>query len=443
MMKQPALKEDDQLLFLSSLPKEGGVDRETLNRLLFGVKDWNRLLQKAFTHRLPLRLYSFLKRHNAPLVLAPQDWKKIEQTSRLAQFHVIAHEAELETLLPRFHQAGIDVLLLKGAALLQTVYREKPIRFFSDVDLMVHRETLEASQAILQDLGYQKDSHSHFPSEWHRRELEPHLCHNAFAWTQSERKINVDLHTEAFDDQNPFSLPRDWLWEEAEQIPVAEAVAFLPHPNRLFLHLLLHLAKHIGMRQNFLGWFSDLDECLQYFQGEIDGDFCWQAIQSSTRANKILEILAFIHLHFSSDLPQKFQRIIEERRIEPLALESIFTPGSQLDLSTFNEAAWLDRRELFFTYWNKVSGLRKKMWFLVRWVFPSREYLQTKYPFQTFPGKLAAYLRHFWMVFLKGMSLGIYFVLKKRYTPQVETYGAANAAENIPAGQKSNGKETG
>lgn len=337
----------DRLLYLSALPYHNEVARETLAHLLASVTDWDSFLQKVFTHRLPLRFYSFLKRNGASALIAPEEWKKIDRAFRLAQFHVMAHEAELETLLPRLGEAGIDVLLLKGVALLQTVYREKPIRFFSDLDLMIHRETLEDAQAILRDLGYRNYSCSHFPSEWHRRELEPYLNQNAFTWTHPERKINIDLHTEAFGDENPFSLPPDWLWEGARPAKILGARAFLPHPNRFFLHLLLHLAKHIGMRQNFLGWYSDLDEYLRYYEGKIDARFCWQLIEKSPRTSKILEILAFLHSNFSSPLPVEFSRLIQERSVEPFSLQSIFRPGHQLDLSTFNATDWSDRREHF------------------------------------------------------------------------------------------------
>ena len=83
------------------------------------IIDWPAVLQKAARHRLQLRLYSFLKKTGTHEKIEPAAWEKIRLLAHRSQSYVMAHEAELTgTLLSRFNEAGIDVLLLKGAALL-------------------------------------------------------------------------------------------------------------------------------------------------------------------------------------------------------------------------------------------------------------------------------------------------------------------------------------
>ncbi len=421
------MKTAHQLLFLSALPIDASKS-SALNPLLCQIENWNELVEEAARHRLLPRLYSFLKRNEAQSFLEEDTWKKIRGIYLAEQFHVLALEAELtENLLPHFNRVKIDILLLKGAALNQTVYHTRPIRSFADLDLMIRPEDLKGTEALLSELGYQHSKPTHFPSEWHRQQLEPFLHPNAFEWTHTQKKVSVDLHTEAFDDENPFSLPPHWLWKEARLISISEKSALVPHPNQLFLHLLLHLAKHIGMRQNFLGWYTDLDESLRYFRQEIDGHSCWEILRTGRQANELLEILAFLGLHFDSPLPEIFQAQIREGGVSPFPLQRIFIPGKQLDLLTFNHNYWVDRREHFLSSWNRVRGFWKKLYFLVRWILPSREYLQTKYPSRNFLGRLASYGKHFAALFYKGTSL-IFYAAGRRFSCAVRKNGYTVAA---------------
>lgn len=421
------LSPGDQLLYLSafSSPREAGrsgfqpeasppsVENPTYLSLLYlGVKDWGQLLEQASFHRLQPRLYSFLKRNGAPDLLKTEVWGKIESVYRWAQFQVMGLEAELVTrLLPHFNQAGIDTMLLKGAALLQTVYQEKPVRFCIDLDLLIHPENLSKAQTLLGELGYRPNRLSHFPSEWHERELGL-MLNREFTFSHPQKGIAVDLHTEPFDESPAFRLKPNWLWEEAVPIKMDGAFAFLPEPTRLFIHLLFHLVKHAGSGDPCLGWLADLDECLLFFGEEIDGGFCRTAIQDSPSSSRMLEVLAFLDSYLGSPLPEKLQQMIKTRGVDPLPPPSLLSPKKS-EWALWNDTTWGNRRENFIFYWNRVSGFRKKWAFLFHWVFPEKEYLKVKYPFRTFQNRWAAYFRHWYAMGAKGIGLVFYLLRRK------------------------------
>lgn len=405
------LNAEDQLLYLCSLPRPNDLGRETLTFLSARIQNWDRLLEKVAYHKLQPRFYSFLKRNDAPAFLDPPVWRKIESAYRWAQAYVMAHEGELGILLPLMNWALIPVLLLKGAALLQTVYREKPIRFLVDLDLLVHPRDLDRVKTILQTAGFHARL-DHLPSQWHEQQVYsgPERVH--FPFVHPERKIYLDLHLEAFEPPSPFHLKPDWLWEGARLIPLGPSQAFLPSPTNLFLHLLFHLAGHAAAQQNVFGWYLDLDECLRFFAEQIDGRLVREVIGSSARRDELLKILALIDYYFSSPFPEEIKSLLGEGEVKPPPLEVIFSSSEKSELAIFNHPEGLNRREQFLSYWGQVSGFRKKSLFLLRWLLPDRDYLEKKYPFRTFREKGVAYLKHFVTLLLKGISLGGY-VLKK------------------------------
>lgn len=409
---------EDRLLFSCACARPA-FDQAALFRLCSEVRDWDALLEKAACHRLILRLHAFLKQNGAGEALEPAVWRKIEEASRRTQFRVMALEAELsENLLPRFSRSGIEVLLLKGLALNQTVYANKPTRSFVDLDLLIRPEVLGRARSLLEDLGYQEKRPSDLPSRWHEQALQPLRPPNALTFFHPEKRIPVDLHLDPFEGGAPLRWEPAWLWEGARRVPIGDSYAWIPRPDRLFLHLLFHLVKHIGRRRIALCWYLDLDECLRFF-GEIrEGDSCRGEIERQPCAGQALGILAFLQQHFETPLPPSLREAVRAGRAQPPVLDSLFLPEGALDLSTFDNSGWIDRREAFSSYWKQARGRGAKIWFLIRRVFPGRFYLEAKYPpFRTPGQKLTAYAKHFLAVLYKGSRLLVYCLdRKKSYT---------------------------
>ncbi len=61
---------------------------------------------------------------------------------------------KLESVLARFHEHGIEVMLLKGADLIPRLYGVMGLRPMIDVDLLVHKTDLPAIDRILTETGY-------------------------------------------------------------------------------------------------------------------------------------------------------------------------------------------------------------------------------------------------------------------------------------------------
>lgn len=414
------MKPDNQLLFFSGLPAFKQPERGRLLSLLPQIRDWDRLLKKAFFHRLQPRLYFFLKQYDANSFLPSTVWRKIESAQLWAQAYTLALEAELESvLLPRFQAVSIAVMLLKGAALLQDVYRGKPLRFFVDLDLLIRRQDLSAAQGLLPELGY-KSLPVHFPSQWHESEIYSRIERTSFPYFHPERGIHVDLHTEPFEMASGLRFGSEWLWEDARTLPVDSSVALLPHPNKLFLHLLFHLEKHAATGTNVFAWYLDLNECLRHFETEIDGPFCRNFIEQSPRADSLLKILAFLGRWLPTHLPRELEDLLREKAKQPFSLEKILASPKKYPLPLDSLRDAMEYRELVLSQWQQIPSVPKKIWIAVRWLFPDRQYLEASYPFQTLSEKLQAYLKHFFGTLVKGIAVGFDWLAREIYRPRAK-----------------------
>lgn len=366
---------EDKLLFLCCRSRFSPSDTDSLLTLVRTIDDWEGFLKRVNYHRLQPRFYSLMKTSGGASQLAPSLWEKIEACYRKAQFSVLALEAELVTrLLPAFNQSEIDVLLLKGAALNQTVYQNRPIRFFVDLDLLIHGHDLKGTRTLLEKLGY-LPTLSHFPSEWHQKQTSIQAHEVSFPYIHSEKGINVDLHVDAFEEWLPFNLPSDWLWQNVTVVHFSDAHAFLPDPTQLFTHLFLHLIKHARAGEDALGWYLDLDELLRYFGSRID-------LRNVPLQKELAKTLGF--------------------------LKTNFDPKKRPDWKISKQIQSGNRQELFLLYWKGLTGLRSKLWFALRWLFPDASYLRKKYRFRNLFEKTWAYARHLFSMSCKGIGLALY-----------------------------------
>jgi hypothetical protein len=62
--------------------------------------------------------------------------------------------AERDATLADLAEAGVDALVIKGGHLLDTLYPDPALRYISDLDLVVRRESLQAAGAVLEARGF-------------------------------------------------------------------------------------------------------------------------------------------------------------------------------------------------------------------------------------------------------------------------------------------------
>ncbi len=192
-----------------------------------------------------------LERANACGVNIPNDARSALQTgtARVAaqQLHM-THE--LSKLLAAFNDAGVPVMLLKGAALTLCLYDEAGLRPMSDVDLLVRPADVARAATVLRQAGCRRGA------ELVRDDFFPRFYYETEWVTGSDRPVRLDFHARPLRPLRiAITMPDDALWLDARQVNVCGAPAWIPSPEAMFVHLAAHAAYHGCSR---LIWLYDL-----------------------------------------------------------------------------------------------------------------------------------------------------------------------------------------
>jgi hypothetical protein len=162
----------------------------------------------------------------------------------------IARQYDLCRVLSAFSSAGVDVLLIKGAALAYTVYPEPWLRPREDTDLLVRAGDAVRAGALLGDAGYHP-----VPRQSGRLVTNQQL----YVRTASPRREAIDLHWKIADPA-PFAdlLSCDELFGDASAAPVSgSCVARGPSRGHALLLACWHRVAHHRDAERML-WLYDM-----------------------------------------------------------------------------------------------------------------------------------------------------------------------------------------
>jgi hypothetical protein len=246
------------------------------------VTAWPALVAQADAHGLGPLLYTRLT--SAGVTLPPP--VKLELQG-LAVRHRHANRVRMQVLaeiLAATQSAGIEMLVLKGAALAHLVYPEPGLRPMSDLDLLVHPANAHRAQQILAGLGFNAPlppagflPSKHLPAASCRRE---------------GLLVSVEVHHNLFSARSPVSFTLAEMTAPPRSFNLNGLTAYtLPDPEMLW-----HLTEHLRIvAQPFrLIWLADIVGLAERFAAEID----WERV----RQNYPLVLSALSLFHFVTPL---------------------------------------------------------------------------------------------------------------------------------------------
>ncbi len=185
----------------------------------------------------------------------------------------------LARYITRLNEAGIPVLLLKGAALMQTVYADPADRVMRDLDLLVPDEKLEQARAMVAE-----DATEVRPDRPGLRHLGTMLLPGEYT--------SIELHSASHHVEWWPQLEPGDPFKDAEQVQIGQATAY----HLGLADSLLHIACH-GVRHSFSDWpimAADLSRLLAPLGRDSEW---WEAIcraaQGKGRQRSVLIAVAF------------------------------------------------------------------------------------------------------------------------------------------------------
>lgn len=386
MLEQVAVDEVSQFLRLCLRGHWNPTALQAARTLaLHSELDWDALRQIARSERLAPLLYHILGDLDIIPLPLKQDLRNAYHRNACRNTVLLG---ELTKVLHHLAAQGVDVIVLKGAALASMVYKNIAVRPMCDLDLLIRQQDLPVARQVLAAIGYTSkyaEMQTGFNEEFRNEEAlyKPGLV-----------DTYVDLHWRLVSPSYyQRTLSSDWFWETAlpTQIGGAPALVLGNEAQVLYLcaHLLLHHSGH------GLLWLHDVASVLTFYQAQID----WEQILIQSQAYNLVlsvrQILTQVADEYHAPIPA---HVLEQLHVlHPSSdEEQVFTwrtaKHQTMALRLFTDVVgmpnWLQALHLA---WNTL--------------FPTRAYMQHRYTI-LHPALVPLYYPYRWFRGLKRIPSG-------------------------------------
>lgn len=255
--------------------------------------------------------------------------------------------AELSALREGLRHQGLQAILLKGGALIETVYRGHPgLRPVSDLDLLIKTPDLPAFTEILAKRGFRPLPSSTFFTNGSAA-FDIHTDLVGEAWTRRKRLA--------------FRFDDEALWREASPLDSRDPTFLILSPPHQILHLAVHALKHSFSR---LIWFVDL--------GLLVGWEKWEELLDWAEDFGALRPLAYALFGLNRLMGVEVPQEILARLPRFNGIERRFLQG------VINRRAMETPGEVMVVF--SIPDLLGKLGYLLELSFPKREVLARHYP---------------------------------------------------------------
>lgn len=213
--------------------------------------DWRLFLDLVHHHRCQPIIY--LKLKDMPETIVPLEViQALQQTYTKNTFKMLQLSGEMEQISKLFAENEIKTLFLKGPALARHLYGDISLRTSKDLDVLVQETDLDKVDALLLASGYVKGGAPFLLNGTKRKTHHVEYVH-------SQKKIQIEIHWRLHNP--PVKEPSfDELWQRKRRSALTSSPVFFLGEEDLFLHLVVHGARHGWFR---LRWLVDMDKVFQ------------------------------------------------------------------------------------------------------------------------------------------------------------------------------------
>ena len=251
-MSPTLLSPEESLLFRLAAPPAlaSGAVRSLVARRI----DWERFVALVDQERVAGSAWRDLSAMEIPI--PPEIAEQLQFTAALSDFRLLAVRQLLERTVAALSSAGIEVLLVKGAALASFVYRDPCDRNMSDLDLVLPADRIREGADIAGRIGWSIDG----------MELKAALYEEHHHLPPMSDTLGLDIRLEIHSDVLPHGHPLRFgvseMWSRAVKRPLGQATVLVPSTEDLLLHSCVHLGWSHEMRGGAWRTFRDVSELI-------------------------------------------------------------------------------------------------------------------------------------------------------------------------------------
>ena len=206
----------------------------------------------------------------------------------------LAHVAQI------FKLGSVPVIALKGAALIELVYKNMAIRPMRDLDLLIHRDHGEKAFKILDGTGYDPGT-EFFPGQALLFDKELHFS------KPGRQPVNIDLHWHLFNSKFYRDyLPLDWFWDSAQTIETGgiPILSLSPEAQLLYLGGHIWLSKHAI--EPMLIWLNDIAALIYTHEDRIDWDLLLRQTEKCQLVYTVRHTLQKLNREWNVPVPRRY-----------------------------------------------------------------------------------------------------------------------------------------
>ncbi len=257
------VSKEDLLISVSCLARKNSQKKREIKKIIGEFTGWQEFSEKEIS----LFVYYNLKKISILNLIPSPIRRKLEQLFLSNTAYNISHLENLAKLIQELKEKKVPVIILKGAALCDTVYPHIGLRTFCDLDILIHEKDTPKVTKTLKQLDY---SISH-----------THAQHHFSAFQKSGRTLPLEVHWNLVNDASPFQkyafkLSMDKLWQEAVPLELSGTDALWLSPEHQLIYLSIHMLKEGYSNRK---WLLDIYYLLKFYKGKI----AWQKLLEDCR----------------------------------------------------------------------------------------------------------------------------------------------------------------
>lgn len=287
------------------------------------------------------------------------------EVTRVARAEAVierGRQLELSRVLSSLHEAGVSVLIIKGAALAYTHYSHPSLRPRNDTDLLIEKRNWCTTTRVLRRVGYER-----------RDEIRADIAKNQGEFVRDDRWIRhvIDLHWHV-SDRPVFAAALDFetLVQQAMDIPALGPFARTPAPVHALLLACMHRVRHYN--SDLLMWLHDIHLLATRLSRQEAQEFVALARHrkvSAICADGLRRAADHFHTETAAELSERLLSGGGHHNTEPSARYLILSPWRARLLDVMTQPGWVARlrylREIAASnpqYLLDYYGYKSKAW---------------------------------------------------------------------------------
>lgn len=345
--------------------------------------DWTRVEALAAHHAVGPIVYQALESATdaVPRDVVRRFWLEYRATAH-------RHRAVAELAADvgrRFSAAGIPSIVLKGAALVRTLYTDPGLRRVGDLDLLVGEPDVPHATCLLEAMGFGRIGRP-LRTEWPTCEF--HVVYHR----DRPGSVPVELHWRLFEDYLPYVFDLAQVWRRARPVADLPADMRVMSVEHELAHLCIHLERHAlvyrsvvdrldwlallvrprGMAR--LGWLYDVALSLRRHGDTLDWDRFVADARRWVIDDRVRVVLELCERALGVAAPAEVRRALGRRR------QSIVERSAHRAIIALDRAGERLERRRASSGWLDLLGNRAEGWSHM-WtsLFPPSVYLAARH----------------------------------------------------------------